>query len=202
MRVIRRVVAVLAVAVAAAACTDQTAPTESATNPAFNFTNGPSEPNTKISRYEENWYLDISDGQLVGVVTGVTNETPAEFCAPDLVAEPVSWQDVTVGGSEEFPWVHKVGIAKEVIMAVVDFDQSGDCFGGKLFLGTGHFTWTDNDAERWKDEFGRENANVWGYTATGSVTSADGTTYRVQMRERCRWNPGEWFSCKQSVSVH
>jgi len=177
----------LAVAVPAAltlACGDQPiAPPARGPAVTANWMNNPDNGNFRIERFEGGvavCWTDPDTGLRACHSTTPLGGGTEPDCGPQQDLDPVAHQHL---GIDDFAEIH-VNVIGDVFITVRDVTQSGDCFGAQLVAeGMGQFHYTDNDADGtppWDN-----NANAWGFMATGVLTTPGGEA--VQYHGVARW---------------
>jgi hypothetical protein len=193
------IASVLVLSALIASCTDQPTATEGPTldAPSLNFMNNPDNGNPKVWRYEDGAFLLIfdSDSPLVAVHTTFPN------CGGEL--QPVSVQEIVDNPNDPFSdQVRQLLQADDINIYIVDLSASGACFGfGLVASGTGNLVNTDNDF--WAFLHDNPNANAFGFTAQGSLTSPGGAGVRYSGVSKCVWDGDdqESIKCKDKINL-
>jgi hypothetical protein len=170
MRTITLAAAMLTGSILLPACADTnaTAPLQA---PSFNFMNNPDNGNVNIFRFEDAYVICWTDSKssLRACHSTVPLGDGSELdCGPQAELDPVAFQGVV-----PFETIRQI-LQGPVWITVRDLDQPGECFDALLVAeGTGTLNGTDNDL--FFDESGGQNANAWGWSASGTLTTPAGT---------------------------
>lgn len=179
-------------------CDSQTnAPNSVADVPELNFMNNSDNGNLRITRFEEHFaacWSDATSGLRAchsTVPLGGGDETD---CGPQELLDPVQVQDVgLLIDPEEFwtSWLHR-NLTGRVWITVRDLNQPGACFDNRLVgEGWGQIRLVDNDL------FGvggpDRNANAWGFSAHGKLTSPAGEALVYSGHLHFRYNNSAGF---------
>lgn len=175
------------------ACSDQTPVEPLVEQPAFNFLNNPDNGNFRIWRFQDailTCWTDPGSGLRACHATVPLGGGSDPDCGLQSPADPIAWQMVVV--DEEAVRV-AANVLGDVWITVRNTNVAGVCFGSDLVAeGWGSLHYTDNDAFG----VGSNNANQWGFTASGLLTTPAGDLATYAGHARFNWNQNQLFQVR------
>ena len=192
----------VALGLMAGACSEQPAPTaageavfSTGSRTFDNFSNNPDNGNDRIFRFEQDVFLLLFQFPNDFPPPGIPDLVAIHSSTPDCggILEPVSTQWVQDNPDDPISAkIREVLLADPINIFVVDFAQEGNCFGLNLVAsGTGKLVNTDNDLFVFLRP--HNNANAFGFTAQGRLTTPGGDRVHYNGVSKLVWD-GEDFS--------
>lgn len=160
------------------------------------FGNNPYNGNDRIFRFENTFVLTVFDpsSSLVAVLSSFP------ICGGAF--EPVATQWIMEHPDDPLTGqIRQVTLADPINIFVVDLNQPGGCFGFQLVAsGTGKVTLTDNDVFVFlRDD---NNANAYGYTVNGQLTTLAGDLVHFGGAVRVVWDGHDPSTIKVAEQFH
>jgi hypothetical protein len=154
---------------------------DSPTQPPTSLATGPAQDggSFRIERFQTDFAFSWTDPKNGLRATHTTRPIPfmgqPELdCGPQEQLDLIDGQEVGLTDFDDLfaSWIH-ANLDGRLWVIVRDVTQPGDCYGAKLVAeGWGYIRYTDNDVFGVGDE--DNNANAWGYSARGSLTTPSG----------------------------
>lgn len=173
--------------------------------PSYDWMNNPDNGNLRVFRVDAHILVCWTDeGGLLRACHSTIplgGAAPDADCGPQDVLDPTSRQEIGEFDVNDIvgSWL-RVNQKGEAWITVRDVTTPGDCFGNQLVAeGWGSIHYRDNDL------FGHgpddNNANSWGFTAHGRLTTPDGGVAVYQGRNQFVFNEQQLLRIISSTAV-
>lgn len=188
-----------------AACTERAPVAPIEDGPAFNWMNNTDVANPRIFRGETDYlacWSDATNGLRACHATVPLGGGTEPDCGLQEVGDPIGFQDIgTYNPDDPFSsWIHET-VTGPVFITVRDQTQPGECFGNLLVAqGWGNFRYVDNDIFGVGE--GDRNANSWGFSGHGALTTPDGGTVQYDGSIHYVYNQTIFKLTSAKVAVH
>ena len=194
----------LGVAVSLMGCGREASMPSAPAAPAFDFSNNPDNGNPRIFRYQDEFGVAWTDpGSNLRVTHWSTRFQVEPGCGDFEGVGPIAFQEVgLIDLADIFASQIRLNAKGTVWIIVRDLNQPGNCFGAALVAeGWGSVHYNDNDA------FGLDpdhsNANAWGYTGDGILTTPAGDVVRYNGHLRIAvTGAGELATARPRINLH